>query len=1103
MRGFSAWIVKQGVRGRIRWPVGVAKGLAQISLTIAFCLLTGILSPPCADADGLPSRTVPGSPDPSSGTVTASLSRKESKAIALTDEESAWLRAHRVIRVVQDPGWPPVEFADDRGRPSGISEDYLNLVEKRLGVAFQRVRGLSWQEAYGRLRKWELDMTVSVARTPDREIFWAFTKPYMSTPIVILTENDVTYIDNMRELKGKKVAVVDGYAVNDWIPRDYPDIRLVKVKNTREALDLLERGEVFAYIDNMLVVSYYISKLKLANLKIAGTTPYVNAQSMAVRKDWPILTGILQKALDSISPAERSEIYQKWVPVRYEHGFNYTRVWQVLGVCAVIFAALLVRNRRLAREVRHRRQTEDALNASERNLRLFLDRAPAAIAMFDREMRYLAASRQWFIDYRLEGQDIIGRSHYEVFPEIPERIRQAHARGLDGATERCEEDPFRRSDGRTDWVRWEMVPWYEQSGAVGGIIIFTEDISQRKQAEEAFIRNEAKFRSYIESSPLAVFVADREGTILDVNRAAVELLGYDAATLTQMHVWELHPVEDREEAVAALASFNQYGSLDTAFRFQKRDGTLLWVSVRATTLGDGLALSYCSDITSHKLAEETLRTATDRLMRAEEVSRTGNWELDLSTRVIHASLGATRIYGLEGQEWPLSDVQSVPLPEYREKLNSALRALVEENTPYDVEFRIQRPGADTVLDVHSVAEYDAHQKTVFGVIRDVTDRKKLEDQLRQAQKMEAIGTLAGGVAHDFNNILTVITGFGNLAQMAVAPDDRLRQYIDQIVLSAGRASELTQSLLAFSRKQKISLDPHQVNTAITQTAKLLKRLLTEDVELKLDLVAEDEIILVDIAQFDQVLMNLATNARDAMPHGGSITIGTQITQIDEEFRRAHGFGKPGEYVRISFSDTGFGMDEKTMARIFDPFFTTKEVGKGTGLGLASVYGIVKQHGGYITVSSRLREGTTFHIYLPLVVMSQRLQAASVEVRGGSETVLVVEDDADVRQMIATVLAGQGYATLSAVDGKDGIRVFTEHRNSIDLVILDVVMPGRNGKEVFDEIRKMEPQTKVIFVSGYTGDIVLDKGVEKDHPDLIQKPLSIAKLLTKVREVLDR
>jgi CheY-like chemotaxis protein len=253
-----------------------------------------------------------------------------------------------------------------------------------------------------------------------------------------------------------------------------------------------------------------------------------------------------------------------------------------------------------------------------------------------------------------------------------------------------------------------------------------------------------------------------------------------------------------------------------------------------------------------------------------------------------------------------------------------------------------------------------------------------------------------------------------------------------------------------------------------------------------------------------VLINLATNARDAMPNGGSLTISILAVELEESFKKTHGFGKPGRYVLLSVSDTGIGMNEETMARIFDPFFTTKEVGKGTGLGLSSVYGIVKQHGGYVDVTSKVLKGTTFDVYLPLVnTVARHVTAENFQVKGGSETILVIEDDADVRKMMITVLSDQGYTILEAANGETAIRVFDEHKDATSLVILDVVMPGKNGREVLDVIARLNPLIKAIFVSGYTGDIVLDKGVQEDGVDFLQKPISVAKLLSKIREVLDR
>jgi PAS domain S-box-containing protein len=392
-----------------------------------------------------------------------------------------------------------------------------------------------------------------------------------------------------------------------------------------------------------------------------------------------------------------------------------------------------------------------------------------------------------------------------------------------------------------------------------------------------------------------------------------------------------------------------------------------------------------------------------------------------------------------------------------------------------------------------------------ATIEDITERKRLEGELRQAQKMEAIGQLAGGVAHDFNNLLTVIMGFANLIQGGMAEDDPSRPYVDQILVSSEKAANLTQSLLAFSRKQRINLEPHNINTIVTSAGSLLKRLLTEDIELRIRPGEVDGVALVDATQIDEVLMNLATNARDAMPKGGILTIETATTELDDRFIAAHGFGKAGRHVLLTVSDNGIGMDEPTQRRIFEPFFTTKEVGKGTGLGLSTVYGIVKQHNGYVTVSSEPGAGTVFSIYLPLLDLERRHKAPVLTGarEGGTDTILIAEDDPDVRRLMTQILQPYGYSTLEAVDGEDAVRLFREHRERIDLVILDVVMPKKNGKEVFEEIRGSRHDARVIFISGYTGDIVLDKGVEDKTTDFLQKPLSPDGLLAKVREVLDR
>ncbi len=390
---------------------------------------------------------------------------------------------------------------------------------------------------------------------------------------------------------------------------------------------------------------------------------------------------------------------------------------------------------------------------------------------------------------------------------------------------------------------------------------------------------------------------------------------------------------------------------------------------------------------------------------------------------------------------------------------------------------------------------------------DVTAGMRLEEQLRQAQKMESVGLLAGGVAHDFNNVLTAIIGYGNLLQMKLAKTDPLRSYAENIITTAQRAAQLTQSLLAFSRKQVINPVPIELNGIILRVEKLLKRLIREDIELITRLAPADTTVMADSVQVEQVLMNLVTNARDAMPGGGTLTISTEIEELHKDLVAVHGYGKPGTYVRLSIADTGAGMDERTRERIFEPFFTTKEMGKGTGLGLASVYGLIKQHQGFIDVESEPGRGTTFHVYFPALKLKRGTEKAGAPaeevLKGGTETLLVAEDDEIIRTLTSSILTEFGYTVIVAKDGNDAVSVFRENRDRINLLLLDVIMPRKSGKDACEEMRSIKPDIKVLFISGYSADMISKEGILEKGSGFISKPVSPSELLRKVREALDR
>ena len=387
----------------------------------------------------------------------------------------------------------------------------------------------------------------------------------------------------------------------------------------------------------------------------------------------------------------------------------------------------------------------------------------------------------------------------------------------------------------------------------------------------------------------------------------------------------------------------------------------------------------------------------------------------------------------------------------------------------------------------------------------MVEKERLEEQLRQAQKMEAIGRFSAGIAHDFNNILTAIIGYGTIMKMKMENDDPQQGNIDQILTAADRAANLTRSLLTFSRKQEMKLEPLDLNSIIRNLETFLHRIIGEDIELKISLHEEDIPIFADGGHMEQVLMNLAANARDAMPEGGILSIGTDIIEINEEFIEMHGYGSPGQYTLLTFSDNGAGMDETTRQRIFEPFFTTKETGQGTGLGLSIIYGIISQHNGHISVYSEPGMGTTFRILLPLLageVVTSEAGVSHQPLKGGDETILVVDDEESIRQYLELFLTSLGYRVLLAQGGREAIDVFRDIKGEVDLVLMDIIMPDIDGCKAALEIRSIKSNIKIVFTSGYPYDTIYERRALGKDMLLLMKPLTPTDLAQTLRDAFD-
>jgi len=641
-------------------------------------------------------------------------------------------------------------------------------------------------------------------------------------------------------------------------------------------------------------------------------------------------------------------------------------------------------------------------------------------------------------------------------------------------------------------------------------------ISKTREMERDILESRNLMNALLEGTTDAIFVKDPQGRYLLFNTAAAgvvgktvsEVIGHDDTHLFSALEAEAIMAGDRRVMDAGrVMTYEDYlTAADGTYRtFLATKGPIHDKSGKVTGL-----FGISRDITEQKRAEEELTDVTQRLRLATAAGHLGIWDWDITTDQMIWNERMFDLYGVSRSTFRISretwekcmhpDDLSMAL----EKTSGALIGKKE----YDFEFRIVHPdGKLKYLKTNALVIRNEDGKAVrmTGMNQDITERKHLEEQLRQSQKMEAIGQLAGGIAHDFNNILTAIYGYCSVLQMKVGKDAPFRPQIDHIYEAAERAANLTRSLLAFSRKQLMAPKPVNLNDIIMNIGKLLIRIIGEDIQFKTVLTGRPLRILADSGQIEQVLMNLAANARDAMPEGGLLTIETEVRELDENFVHAHGYGAPGKYAVISVSDTGQGMDTDTAKKIFEPFFTTKEVGKGTGLGLAIVYGVVKQHNGFINVYSEPGSGTTFRIYLPRA--SEEISDAVVEnvldfPAMGSETILVAEDDSSILELAESALGEFGYTVIPACDGMDAVEKFKENLEKVDIIIMDMVMPKMSGREAYEEIRKHRPEVKVLFISGYSPHLLHNRGFLDSSEEVLIKPFQPLDLIRKVRAMLD-
>lgn len=780
-------------------------------------------------------------------------------------------------------------------------------------------------------------------------------------------------------------------------------------------------------------------------------------------------------------------------------------VGAVVGIISLIGFALLVRY--CSRKIQHAYQTSFAAATLISIVESSND------AIMGKNLRGIITSWNRGAErmYGYTAEEAIGKPISILLPKgYEDEIKDILARMARGECVRHYETKRLTKAGDIVEVSLTVSPIKNSAGQLIGASAIARDITAEKRADEALRLALDKYRLLFDSSPLPMWVFDRNTlAFLAVNEAAIRHYGYSRQEFFRMTVIDIRPEEEVERLLKRVSQPGRGLQEVETWRHRKKDGSIIDVEITAHDIefeGRDAELILAHDITQRKRAEERLLHSEEKFSKVFRSSPFGiTITTELEARYIDANPAFLNMLGYGREDVIGRSATELNIWADPEKRDHWLQQLngSQELQLIEVRFRA-RSGDLRLAQIAGQRIQFENTNCILSIIQDVTETKRLEKQFLQAQKMEAIGQLTAGIAHDFNNLLNVIIGYSELSKDHV--EGKVRSHLDHIKTAGQRAAVLIRQLLAFSRQQVLQPRVLNLNQVVNNISMILRRVIGEDIGLVFRQAEPLNSVNVDPGQMEQVLMNLAVNARDAMPEGGKIFIETANVDLDENYARLRRPIKPGRYVLLSVSDSGVGMDPATLSRIFEPFFTTKSSTGGTGLGLSTVYGIVQQSGGQILAYSELFVGTTFKIYLPIVEQPAEAlvpSKAQDAFPAGTETILLVEDDEPVRSLIVSLLQERGYTVLEADNAAAAITITQQHQGKIDLLLSDVIMPGMSGPDMAIEMRAYRRDFKIVYMSGYAGDVIAHQGVLDPAVTLLPKPFTRASLLNLVRVALEK
>jgi len=1044
----------------------------------------------------------------------------------LTDEERLWLTENPgKITLWFNDSYPPIEFSDDKNGFVGLGADVITLVEQKLGINFNKAKSSDWNEHLAALQSGECAIAPTIIENAERSKYAFFTTSYTSAPVVIIGPQNLGSGLAIKDFAGKKVAVVSGFATEDYL-RGFQEssITLVIVKNVSEGLRAVAFGQADAFVENLAVVSYYISHHGINNLKVAGTTDYIFEWRIAVSRKYPLLFSAIQKAIDKITPEELSAVNNKWITLKANGGLSQEaiRSLKVAGtfvalliLCLSVISVILKRS--LNEKIASLQQTQQQLSKSEARFRSLFMHAPLPLAELDSQSQKVC----------------INKPFTEVFGYTNDEIAC-----IDDWWSRAYPDPKYREQTKQRWLLAvdkalatnNVIPPHEFTVAckngktlevlIGASIIDDKmlvtlyEVSELKRTQDKLIKSLQCFETLFELTPFPCIISDLSGCYIMANQHFCEMVGKTRKEIIgrpTTSVESSNDFHDSKKLLEEIISSGGVSNREMTVSILGRKHHILFASKLIDWKGQKSILTASVDISERRNAEEALRQNEENLRVTLKSIGDAVIATDTQGKVSRMNPVAQRLTG-----WKAQEAVGQPLPEVFKIVHANTRMPIESPVS-----RVLATGEIVGLSKHTIllsrdgkeymiadsgAPIRSDSGDVIGVVlvfRDVTEEFAVQEQLRQSQKMDAIGQLAGGVAHDFNNMLGGIIGAAELLEQWLKDGPDARKLHKMILDTAERAADLNSKLLSFARRKPVNYMTIDLQHPVTDAIELLSRTIDRRIKIETNFSETQLLINGDYSHLQSAFLNVLINAAQAMPEGGTIFVSTRTVELDACYCRSSAFRiNPGTYAELEIRDTGCGIAREALPRIFEPFFTTKPVGKGTGLGLAAVFGIVQQHGGAINVYSEVGTGTSIHLLLPETIEdSQQISSESSTPLRGSETILVVDDEEIMRTNTEAMLKDLGYQVILAEDGLMAVDIFKEKAEEIALVILDMVMPKMNGRECFTAMKAIKSDLRVIISSGFVRDEDLEPMKTAGVRSFIHKPFRSITLSKMVYEAL--